>query len=222
MTALCLVLLLSCTPTALLDFAVQKWKADPAVRVEDTYKWLFQATRGGEHAAPDRNSAKQWLDSEWSSLAAPIDKEPVWEPLCPGGEIGRVNLRAFKNAGGKEDDILEAFIISSLEYRATVREFTAAWLELGKRLKKKPVGNVSLSDWTKLDAEMQSKGYPAIHHSDIYDRERRPAYRIVTKSESQKLTSKLTRSARSLFGRRLRLCRGVKYHFHRDEDISRY
>src|SRR3954463_11139203 len=159
-----LVLLLACTPTALLDFAIPKWKADKAVRIEDTYKWLYQATRGGEHAVPDRAGAKEWLDGEWSSLG-PADKhESLIDPLCPGGEIVRINLRKFKASGGTENDILDAFFASAAEYRSTVNEFTAAWYELGKRLQKRGFGQVTSAAWEKLDAEMKAKNYPAVHH----------------------------------------------------------
>ena len=184
---LALALVLACTPTALLDFAIPKWKTDEAVRIEDTYKWLYQATRGGEHAAPDREGAKQWLDGEWSSLAAKQKGEKLWEPLCPGGEIGRVNLRAFKDARGKEDDVLDAFLLSAAEYRGTADEFIAAWNELGKRLKKRPVGEIKLAEWTRLDAEMRAKNYPAVHHSENYNTIRSPAYRIITRVQWRKL-----------------------------------
>ena len=33
------ILLFTCTPTALLDFAIPKWKADENIRIEDAYKW---------------------------------------------------------------------------------------------------------------------------------------------------------------------------------------
>jgi hypothetical protein len=189
-----LVLLLACTPTALLDFAIPKWKADKAARMEDTYKWLYQATRGGEHAVPDRAGAKEWLDGEWSSLG-PADKhESLIDPLCPGGEIVRINLRKFKASGGTEDDILDAFLTSAAEYRATVNEFTAAWFQFGKRLKKKGFGQVTRAAWEKLDTEMKAKNYPAIHHSEDYNKLRKPAYRIVTKSEADKLLAKLKRA----------------------------
>jgi len=55
MNVLALTLLLSCLPSALIDFALPKWKADKNVRIEDAYKWTFQATRGGEHAVPIPN-----------------------------------------------------------------------------------------------------------------------------------------------------------------------
>ena len=174
-----------------MDFAIPHWRADKATRIDDAYKWIFQATRGGEHAVPDKESATQWLDTEWQGLSEPAANEPVWEPLCPGEEIGRLNLRAFQKRGGKPDDLLEAFLTSSREYKATVADFTVAWLELGKRLKKKSFGKIDRKAWTTLDTEMKAKNYPAIHHSEQYERANHPAYRVLTKSEMQKLLAGL-------------------------------
>ncbi len=101
MNFLALTLLLSCLPSALIDFALPKWKADRNVRIEDAYKWTFQATRGGEHAVPDTGSARKWMMGEWESLTEKT--EPIWEPLCKGDEIGRLNLRPFKARGGNAD-----------------------------------------------------------------------------------------------------------------------
>ncbi|MFM9904663.1 MAG: hypothetical protein ACKVQJ_08850 [Pyrinomonadaceae bacterium] len=191
MNLLAIVLMLSCLPSALIDFAMPKWKADKNVRIEDTYKWLYQATRGGEHAAPDREMAKQWLDGEWSGLSLPQKGEPLWDPLCPGGEIGRLNLRPFKTRGGSEDDILAAFLTASREYRSTVSSFTDAWLELGKRLRKKSLGQIDRKAWDRLDGDMKAKDYPAIHHSSNYEKANNPAYRILTAGEMRKLIAKL-------------------------------
>lgn len=193
MTFFGLVFILACTPTALLDFAIPKWKADKAVRIEDTYKWLYQATRGGEHAAPDRDGARRWLDGEWSSLGEPDKNEKLIDPLCPEGEIVRVNLRKFRSQGGTEVDILDAFLASAAEYRATESAFTDAWLELGKRLEKKGFGEITRTAWDRLDSEMKAKNYPAVHHSDDYNKLRKPAYRIVTKAEADKLLKQLKR-----------------------------
>ena len=184
-------LILSCLPSALIDFALPKWKADPNVRIEDSYKWIYQATRGGEHAVPDKESAKNWLDNEWQGMGEPTANEPVWEPLCPGEEVGRLNLRAFQKRGGKSDDLLEAFLTSSREYKAIVEDFSAAWAELGKRLKKRPAGELNRKEWLKLDTEMKAKNYPAIHHSEQYEKAEHPAYRVLTKGEMQKLLPRL-------------------------------
>lgn len=190
MNCLTLALLLSCIPSALLDFALPKWKADKNVGVEDAYKWTYQATLGGEHAVPDTESARSWLDGEWQTLDKPAASESLWEPLCPDGDIGRLNLRPFKTKGGKEDDLLEAFLASSREYKSEQSSFVDAWMELGKRLKKKPAGMLDYKSWKKLDAEMKAKNYPAIHHSVTYDKAAHPAYRILTSAEMKKLLDK--------------------------------
>lgn len=191
MNILTITFLLACTPTALLDFAIPKWKADKHMRIEDAYKWTFQATRGGEHAVPDRGSARKWLEREWQSMRdEPMDKVE-WSPLCPGGDIGRLNLRSFKARGGEADDILDAFLASASEFRSEPKDFTDAWTELGKRLKKRKIGMLEYGEWQRLDAEMKVKNYPAVHHSEVYNKAYSPAYRILTLEQARKLIRSL-------------------------------
>lgn len=187
MHAFALTLLLVCTPDALLDFAIPAWKAEREFRIEDAYKHLYQATRGGEHAAPNREAAKVWLEREWVSLGDQSTGEREWVPLCPGGEIGRLNLRPFKAGGGKPDDLLDAFLESANEYRSEPKAFTDAWAELSKRLKRKSVGAITYKEWHRLDAAMNKKDYPAIHHSETYSQANRPAYRIIALQQKRLL-----------------------------------
>lgn len=184
------LLLLSCLPTALLDFAIPRWRSDPNVRIEDAYKWTYQATRGGEHAAPDRESAKTWLEKEWRTMSDEPKGESEWVPLCPGGEIGRLNLRPFKSRGGNMDDILDAFLTSSREYKSEPKAFIDAWAEFGKRLKKRKAGAITHKEWLRLDGEMKKKNYPAVHHSEQYNTANKPAYRIIAKAQAQRLISR--------------------------------
>jgi hypothetical protein len=165
------------------------------MEMRDAYKWLYQAANGGEHAAPNRAAAKHWLDNEWSSLEEPGSNEPLWEPLCDDESIGRLNLRAFKNRGGKSEDLLDAFLTSAAEYKGDGKTFAAAWAELGNRLKKNSIGVLNYKDWKKLDAEMRPQNYPAVHHSEKYESAHHPAYRIITKSEMEKLVELLPEPA---------------------------
>jgi hypothetical protein len=186
MNFLTIIFFLSCLPSALIDFALPKWKADKDIRIDDAYKWTYQATRGGEHAVPDTESARKWLNNEWSSLG-PGKAEPIWEPLCPDGEIGRLNLRPFKDRSGDKEELLDAFLNSSRDYRSDGANFLVAWNELGKRLKTRAAGNLDHKAWLELDARMKAKNYPAIHHSDAYNKANSPAYRIITMAEAKKL-----------------------------------
>lgn len=187
-----LAFILACTPAGLLDLAAPKWKADESLRIDDAYKHVYQATRGSEHAAPSRAGAKKWLDNEWQALGASTTRtEPMWEPLCPGGEIGRLNLRPFKDSGGKVDELLDAFLGSVASFRSEPRAFVDAWAEVGRRLKKKPIGKITNKEWLRFDAEMKEKGYPAVHHSETYTTAHRPAYRILTLTEARRLIPSL-------------------------------
>ncbi len=187
MSFLAAALLLVCTPTALLDFAIPKWKSEPAFRIEDAYKWTYQATRGGEHAVPDRKSAANWLENEWRTMGVEPKGERDWVPLCPGGEIGRLNLRPFKTKGGDADALLDAFLNSASNFRGDANAFLDAWTMLGKRLKKKGFSKITFGEWYRLDAEMKKAGYPAIHHSKAYNDAMRPAYRIIAAAEAEKI-----------------------------------
>lgn len=174
-------------PTALLDFAIPKWNTEEAFAIADAYKHLFQATMGGEHAAPERDIALARLEKEWSEMGNTPAGENEWEPLCPGGEIGRVNLRPFKRSGGKQVDLIDAFLASSREFRPDKDKFLAAWTELGSRLEKGKIGKLDQKAWRKFDAEMKERGYPAVSHSVEYRRAKRPAYRVITLEQVQLL-----------------------------------
>ena len=188
-----LILALVCTTSGILDFAIPRWKADPNMRIEDAYKWIYQATRGGEHAAPDRAAANQWLARELERLGTTPKGEPMWEPMCKDSRIGRLNLRAYRDQGGRPDDLVDAFLTSAAQYRSEPKTFYNAWIELGRRLKKQGFGHLTYAEWRRLDAEMKAKEYPAIHHSETYNKAKAPAYRVLTRGEMEKLRSKLGR-----------------------------
>jgi len=174
---------LACLPTAILDFAIPKWRDDPAVRIEDAYKWIHQATRGGEHAVPSEPSARDWLDNELKMLKPIKSAERIWEPLCKGGDVGRLNLRPFRDRRGEPEVLLQAFLTSAREYRSDRTNFSMAWHELGKRLRVKPAGMLTHDEWSRVDAKAKTKDYAAIHHSKSYEAANLPAYRVLTMRE---------------------------------------
>jgi hypothetical protein len=193
MPLLVLAFLFTCTPQALVKFATAQWQTDAQLRSEDAYKWIYQATRGGEHAMPDEQMAKNWLDEEWKTLGEPNSGEPLWQILCPGGEIGRLNLREFRARGGRKEDLLAAFVRSSQSFRNDESQFIAAWNELGRQLRRRSIGKLNWREWRELDRKMRAAGYPAIHHSKIFEQARRPAYRVLTGEEARRLIAALAR-----------------------------
>ncbi|MGE5344575.1 MAG: hypothetical protein ACM3JH_01365 [Acidithiobacillales bacterium] len=179
----------------LLPFALDVFAADPETRIEDAYKWLFQAASGGEHAIPNEESARSWLEQEWESLGRTRPGEPLEVPLRPDGALVRLNLRPYRDRGGSPDELLRAFLRSARSFAPEPGLFRASWAALGKALAAHPLGPLNEEEWRRLDAAMRANGYPAVHHSRAYTSARHPAYRVLTKEEARRLL-------RSLEGRR--------------------
>ena len=187
------LLLVSCSsaPDPAVDFFLTPARADPEVRIEDAYKWLFHATRGGEHAIQNEFAVRKWLDQEWATLGPPLPDEPLWTPLTPDGRVGRLNLRPYRAQGGRADALHAAFLASAKSFAADPARFRTAWKALGHALAKTPQGHLTHAEWKRLDRAMRAQDYPASHHSPEYETARQPAYRVLTAAEAQKLMDSL-------------------------------
>ena len=174
--------------TSPIDFAAPIWRANPAVRADDAYKWLFQATRGGEHAI-DREGALSWLQDEWKTLTPPRAGEREWEPLTADGAIGRLNLRPYRARGGDMRALGEAFVRSAKSFKEDRDGFLVEWRALGDRLQGGAMGALTRAEWDRVDAVAKAGFYGAMHHSPSYERDRAPAYRVLTRTDAMALGS---------------------------------
>jgi hypothetical protein len=161
-------------------FAVSSWAAEENFGIRDAYKWLYHASLGGEHAISNRASAERWLDREWETLGEPLRGEPMIVRLTPDGSIVRLNLRPYKQRGLEKSALLDAFVLSAQEFAPDRSRFVTAWRLLNSMLRVQPIGKLSLAEWEALDREMSPLGYPAVHHSEAYERASKPAYRVLT------------------------------------------
>jgi hypothetical protein len=162
------------------EYARTQARREPEWRIADAAKWLFHATRGGEHAVQSEFAARKWLEQEWATLGPPQPHEPLWTPLMPDGRIGRLNLRPYKAAGGSSAALLAAFLASAESFAGSPARFRAAWRAFGRALKTEPAGFLTYPEWQRLDRDLRAQNYPAIHHSPEYEAARHPAYRVLT------------------------------------------
>ena len=182
-----MVLLCSCTSPSnpATEYFLAQASSDPELRIEDAYKWLFHATRGGEHAVESEFAVRQWLDREWATLGPPQPDEPLWVPLTPDGRIGRLNLRPYKARGGSSEPLLAAFLAGAKSFDSKPARFLSAWNALGCQLSRQPQGFLTYDEWKRLDREMRKHHYPAIHHSADYEQSKHPAYRVLPAAEAR-------------------------------------
>ncbi len=151
----------------------------PAMQVKDVYKLLHQAALGSEHAVQDEQQARNRFEQELAEMGAgPID--PLIDPLSPDGRIVRVHLRPFQQAAGDPGELLRAFIRTANEWHGSIdmlKEFGARVVEM-TLTGSMPVNS---KEFETLFSRMEDQGFPAVHHSAIYQRLYRPAYRVVAR-----------------------------------------
>lgn len=151
----------------------------PLMQVEDLYKLIYQAALGSEHAFLDEDSARVRLEKEVAELTGVV-REPEVEELSPDGDIVRVNLRPYIHSGGNIDQLFEAFVKSSKEFRGDVRKLVqyAEWVELMAFSKEIGLAQLVIAEYME---KMCNLGYPSVHHSSIYKEAYHPAYRVVAR-----------------------------------------
>jgi len=130
----------------------------------------------------DDEGPRQWLDGEWPTVGKPMPGEPEIVELRPDGKLIRVNLRPFKARGGSKEGVLKVFVASAKAFKADKKSFILEWNALGLRLKSHGIGRMRFRDWHKLDKETKPLGYPAIDHSEGYEKAYKPAYRVMLRA----------------------------------------
>lgn len=152
----------------------------PGCEIQDLYKLLYQAARGSEHAAPDPQAARLQLTNELAGMGAgPAD--PLFDPLPPEGRLVRVHLRPYLRSGRDPEQLLQAFLRTAQEGRGP-KGSLQGYLQEALHLAEQEPLPFPVQAMKSFFMEMERKEYPAVHHSRVYQRLYRPAYRVAVRS----------------------------------------
>lgn len=143
----------------------------------DLYKLLHTATMGSEHAMTDTAGIRAWMTNEVATMGEGPAEQLV-DTIAPNGAVVRVNLRPWVAAGRSTDSLLYAFMKTAAVFPADTA-YLSRYLATAESLAVEGKTPFGLTEWRDLILVEQSRGYPAIHHSDQYVAAYRPAYRVV-------------------------------------------
>jgi hypothetical protein len=149
----------------------------PRLEIQDLYKLILQAARGSEHVVSNLTIAHRWLARELLELADGPE-EPIVDPISPDGCIVRINLRPYLAARGDPNALLEAFVRTVREYRGTEVTLYRYW-RYAQHMAAAGLLPFAGEALREFFVDMQADGFPAVHHSDMYTRTYRPAYRVI-------------------------------------------
>ena len=151
----------------------------PQMQVRDLYKLLHQSAMGSEHAVGDTGTAHSRLEREIASLGDGPD-DPLVDPISPNGHIVRMHLRPYVHAGRDLERLLAAFIQTANEWHGSP-EYLQEYGTVAASVVKDGLLPISGTDMVPFWAEQEARGYPAVHHSEIYEHLYHPAYRVVAR-----------------------------------------
>jgi hypothetical protein len=140
----------------------------PEMQIQDVYKLIHQAALGSEHAVTNRHEACVWLEREIIQLGDE-DAEPAIDPISADRQIVRVHLKPFLAQGGDPEALLTAFVRTANEFHGDEQTLKNYW----------DIATGFFPPAAMDDFIQSMKGYPAVHHSEIYTQRYRPAYRVI-------------------------------------------
>jgi hypothetical protein len=149
----------------------------PQMQAADLYKLLHQSALGSEHAVRNEQAARDWLEQELMEMGdGPND--PLMDPLSPDGQILRIHLRPYLQAGKNPETLLRAFIQTANGWCGSIDKLKEYGTEAAVLLQA-GTGSFQEEDLEAFFAKMEEQDFPAVHHSKIYRHLYHPAYRVI-------------------------------------------
>jgi len=161
------------------EIIIRQCELYPQMRVQDLYKLLYQAAMGPGHAVKNEGIVTKWLDDEIKFMEHYEDKDII-EVLNGAAGLVKVNLRPYLSKGGTKDKLLEAFIRTANEFHPD-KEKLHDYLRVAELLSENGMIGFDLKELKEFFINAETDGYPAIHHSETYRDEYKPAYRVLQK-----------------------------------------
>jgi hypothetical protein len=153
--------------------------------IQDVYKLLYQGVFGAEHLVTDIGSARTALIEEWQRVPADAN-EILIEPVSMDAQIVRINIRRCQAEGLTVNDLWTAFYTSLSDVTAEANDFEKMWNSFCDLCRLK-TSSFDVDDAINFGQRAKNDGWPARHHTAAYRRANYPAYRVVRKSEFDKI-----------------------------------
>ena len=178
---ICLLLCSSCNlgqePLAIEHVISAQVAMYPAMETQDWYKLLHQAAMGNRHLGVDDSLIYAYLLEEWQRIDA-SDEEPLVEYISPDSSVIRLNLRPFKASGSSPDEIFDAMRKTWESFTPSEARLVELLDELQEAAKRRDL-EIPVEEVAEYIEEKQRQRFPAVHHSEEYEAQYRPAYRVL-------------------------------------------
>lgn len=145
----------------------------PQLQIQDLFKYLHQSSFGCEHMVSSLETATDYICAESRGIC----KSNVLIDRLDGN-YSRVHLAYLEQ--GLTPDTLGRLFFASAKNEPDGKENLKYKLNVAKELVREKLLPFSQNEFDEAVKTWQDKGYPALHHSDIFRSVYSPAYRVIS------------------------------------------
>ena len=153
----------------------------PKSTLQDLYKSFFQDRFGPGHLVSDSAMASNYLRYELNNST--VFHEKYYEPTGYESNYYRVNLSVIKENKISYQDFFDAFLRSVENVDLNdIDEWKAEWSEIEAVIISMDLNLENFEKDLEMIHSVLEQGEYAVHHSEIYNSEYHPHYRIIEKN----------------------------------------
>lgn len=150
----------------------------PKSTLQDLYKSFFQDRFGPGHLVSDTSMAGNYLRYELNNST--VYHEKYYEPTGYESNYYRVNLSVIKENKISYHDFFNAFLRSVENVNLNdIEEWKTEWAEIESVIISMNLNLENFEEDLEMIHSVLEQGKYAVHHSEIYNSEYHPHYRII-------------------------------------------
>jgi len=150
----------------------------PVIELRDVYKLIFQGVMGSEHLISSPQAFINYLAEEFEPLQ-PDPSERLLEPIRSDGSLLRINLRPYKARDLSRSALIPALLETARSFKGDTSELPATWMDFVRACEQGRFPKFDLDQTHQFTSWLEKLDFPAVHHSEAYNREYMPAYRLI-------------------------------------------
>ena len=162
----------------MLDIILQHLHWYPLMGLRDIYKLIFQGVMGSEHLISSPQGFINYLAEEFEPLQ-PDPSGRLMEPIRPDKTLLRINLRPYKARQLNPDVLIPPLLETARYFKGETSELRISWMEFVHACQQGQFPSFDHDQTHQFTAWLEELDFPAVHHSETYNREYMPAYRLI-------------------------------------------
>ena len=159
------------------NFIAEQLQLHPGIKPQDVIKMCFQAAYGAEHLLTDLEKVRGYLSDEFARTEA--SDGLLTELIAP--EVCRVNIAVWKKLQLPMEWLFTLFVESAkVQMNDDFRGYLNDWLEYAQNGHTTAFSYTELTDTIEKYHNMCGEKPQAVHHSQFYRDNEKPAYRVIS------------------------------------------